>query len=96
MNGYNNIDVAINKLKDDHNNAMKLYGDFNESRLYGSCETSSYDKFSFGVADRSASIRIPSETFNNDCGYIEDRRPSSLMDPYLVTSYLYKITVLNE
>lgn len=96
MNGYSNIDVAINKLKDDHNNAMKLYGDFNESRLSGSCETSSYDKFSFGVADRSASIRIPSETFNNGYGYIEDRRPSSLMDPYLVTSYLYKITVSNE
>ena len=37
----------------------KDYGDFNEERLTGLHETQHYDKFSYGVSDRGASIRIP-------------------------------------
>jgi thiol:disulfide interchange protein DsbA len=51
--------------------------------MTGNCETSSYDTFSYGVGSRTSSIRIPTSTFNNKCGYFEDRRPSSNMDPYL-------------
>ena len=51
--------------------------------------SSSIDSFSHGVGSRNTSIRIPNETFKNKCGYLEDRRPSSTMDPYVVTSLLY-------
>ena len=53
--------------------------------MTGTCETSSYDKFSVGIGSRGSSIRIPTDTLKNECGYFEDRRPGSNMDPYLVT-----------
>ena len=30
------------------------------------------------------------------CGYLEDRRPSSNCDPYVVTEAIVRTTVLNE
>lgn len=30
------------------------------------------------------------------CGYMEDRRPSSNCDPYVVTEALVRTTILNE
>ena len=41
--------------------------------------------------NRGSSVRIPRDTEKNGCGYFEDRRPSSNMDPYLVTSSIVKI-----
>ena len=66
----------------------------NKERLTGHHETAHWSKFSWGVADRGASIRIPRETEANCCGYFEDRRPASNMDPYKVTSLLLS-TVLS-
>ena len=38
-----------------------------------------------GLADRGASIRIPHSFVNNGYrGYLEDRRPNSLGDPYQI------------
>ena len=34
-----------------------------------------------------ASIRIPMQTANDGYGYLEDRRPSANMDPYLVAQH---------
>jgi glutamine synthetase len=43
------------------------------------------DDFTWGVADRGASVRIPHSFVNNDYkGYLEDRRPNSLGDPYKI------------
>ena len=67
---------------------MKCYGFGNQKRMTGKHETSSYYKFSYGYGTRNTSIRIGNETINNRMGYFEDRRPSSNMDPYLVTSML--------
>ena len=48
-------------------------------RLTGLHETQSIDKFSYGVSDRGASIRIPIYTVENNWnGYLEDRRPAGL------------------
>ena len=50
-----------------------------------------YDQFSFDnmqPVNRGASVRVGYETIANGCGYFEDRRPASNMDPYLVTSKL--------
>ena len=94
--GWDHIMSAINKLKQNHNEHMKVYGDDNKKRLTGSHETSTYDKFTFGVANRGCSIRIPRETEEKKKGYFEDRRPSSSADMYLVTSRIYKTCVTSE
>jgi len=88
------INDAIEKLALTHNAHMKLYGTGNELRMTGQHETSSYDTFTNGIGNRSASIRIPTQTSINKKGYFEDRRPSSNMDPYLVTGLLFKTTVI--
>ena len=54
-------------------------------RLTGKFETQSIDKFSVGVSDRGASIRVPAQTVTNNWkGYLEDRRPASNANPYNV------------
>ncbi|CAN0372764.1 unnamed protein product, partial [Laminaria digitata] len=61
----------------------------NERRLTGLHETASMEKFSYGVADRGASIRIPRAAEAEKKGYFEDRRPSSNMDPYVVCGMIF-------
>jgi glutamine synthetase len=85
-NGFKYILEACEKLKETHAEHMKVYGKDNEMRLTGIHETSSIDNFSYNVADRSCSIRIPLDVANKKCGYLEDRRPASNLNPYLVTS----------
>jgi glutamine synthetase len=52
--------------------------------------------FSFGIGNRASSIRIPTTTAAEKKGYIEDRRPASDMDPYVVASALVDGTLLKE
>jgi glutamine synthetase len=68
------------------------YGVDNDKRLTGLHETQSIDQFSYGVSDRGASIRIPWQVEVDQKGYLEDRRPASNMDPYLVTRLLIQTT----
>ena len=77
---------AIEKLEKKHDEHMSVYGDDNDKRMTGLHETAKYDKFTYGVANRGASIRIPRLTTKDGRGYFEDRRPASNMDPYIVTS----------
>lgn len=93
-NGYPIILDAINKLKIKHDYHMLQYGADNHLRMTGLHETASFDKFSYGVANRGASVRIPRTTEANKCGYFEDRRPSSNMDPYIVTSLIFETCCL--
>ena len=89
--GINTIYSAIEKLRHKHDEHMKIYGEDNDKRMSGLYETAQYDKFSFNPmqpVDRGASVRVGYETIANRCGYFEDRRPASNMDPYLVTSKL--------
>ena len=79
--GMEVINNALSKLKDKHAEHISVYGKDNNT-------------FSTGVADRGASIRIPRLTVQNKKGYFEDRRPSSNMDPYLVTSKIAETTLL--
>lgn len=90
------IHDAITKLSDKHEEHMKVYGSGNELRMTGKHETASYDKFTSGLADRGASVRIGNENLRNKKGYFEDRRPSSNCDPYLVTSTIFETTVLDN
>lgn len=70
---------------------IAVYGADNDQRLTGLHETQSIDKFSYGVSDRGASIRIPIFTVDNGwSGYLEDRRPNSAADPYKVAAVIIK------
>ena len=69
-----------------HHAHMEVYGLHNDKRLTGLHETQHISKFSYGVSDRGASIRIPVATVDNEYkGYLEDRRPASNVDPYRAT-----------
>lgn len=94
QNGYSVILDAIKKLEVKHEHHMTQYGIDNHLRMTGLHETASFDKFSYGVANRGASIRIPRDTEAKQCGYFEDRRPSSNMDPYVVTSLIFETCCL--
>ncbi|MFM1943566.1 MAG: hypothetical protein RI897_2548 [Verrucomicrobiota bacterium] len=76
--------AAFEKNKDEH---IAAYGPDNHLRLTGLHETQSIDKFSWGIADRGASIRVPHSFKNSGWkGYLEDRRPNSQGDPYQICS----------
>jgi glutamine synthetase len=93
--GYSEIISAIEKLKVKHSEHIAAYGEGNERRLTGAHETAPITQFSYGVANRGASVRIPRTAEAQGCGYFEDRRPASNMDPYVVTSKIFKTTVLD-
>ena len=94
LNGYSVIENAIDKLSKKHKYHMERYGEGNKERMTGEHETASYDLFSWGVADRGSSIRVPRNTVNESKGYFEDRRPASNMDPYLVCSLIFETCCL--
>lgn len=86
--GMKAIERALEQLSKRHLEHIKLYGADNEQRLTGRHETASMTSFSSGVANRGASIRIPRQVAKEGCGYFEDRRPASNIDPYLVTGIM--------
>ena len=74
--------AAFDNYKDHH---IAVYGPDNHMRLTGLHETQAIDKFNYGVANRGASVRVPHSFVNNGYrGYLEDRRPNSLGDPYQI------------
>ncbi|MBL9193641.1 MAG: glutamine synthetase beta-grasp domain-containing protein [Opitutaceae bacterium] len=85
---FERLMAAFDKYRDEH---IAVYGPDNHLRLTGLHETQSIDKFSYGLADRGASVRIPHSFVNNGYkGYLEDRRPNSAADPYLVAGRILK------
>jgi glutamine synthetase len=91
--GFKHIESAIKNLSKNHEVHIRHYGSDNHMRLTGKHETSSMEKFSYSVAGRHTSIRIPSTTKADKCGYFEDRRPSSSLDPYKCTALLHATSV---
>jgi glutamine synthetase len=70
---------------------IAVYGPDNHLRLTGLHETQAIDKFSYGLSDRGASIRLPVNFIKNGYkGYLEDRRPNSEADPYQIVSRVLK------
>jgi glutamine synthetase len=91
---YGKIIAAIEKLDKAHDKHIAGYGKGNERRLTGAHETAPITKFSYGVANRGCSVRIPRDAAKNKYGYFEDRRPASNMDPYIVTKMIVETTCL--
>ncbi|MEM1098850.1 MAG: glutamine synthetase beta-grasp domain-containing protein [Planctomycetota bacterium] len=83
---YDKICQAFEPRVKEH---IAVYGADNDKRLTGLHETQSIDKFSYGVSDRGASIRIPVGTVESGWkGWLEDRRPNSAADPYKVAAVI--------
>ncbi len=81
---FEKLMAAFEKYTEEH---IAVYGPYNDQRLTGLHETQSIDMFSWGIADRGASIRVPHSFPKNDWkGYLEDRRPNSEGDPYKIAS----------
>lgn len=93
-NGIDSILSMMDKLDRKHEEHINVYGKNNHLRLTGSHETSSIKSFSYGVANRTTSVRIPTETYNNGYGYFEDRRPASNADYWNIAEILVKTTCL--
>jgi len=98
--GIEAIREGINKLELRHDHHIKSYdptgGADNQRRLTGSHETARWDTFSYAVAHRGSSIRIPRHVSQEEKGYFEDRRPASNMDPYQVSAVLVATVCLGE
>lgn len=82
------IEAAMEKLAVRQKEHMAVYGEDNQLRMTGAHETSSYDKFSWGVANRGSSVRVPRAVAAEGKGYFEDRRPASNADPYQITGII--------
>ncbi len=93
-NGLEVIYKYMDLLKEKHQNHLDVYGKDNEFRLTGNHETGNINTFTYGVGSRHTSIRIPNMTFENKCGYFEDRRPASNVDPYLACGIIAETLVL--
>jgi glutamine synthetase len=85
---FESLMAKFDEYRDEH---IAAYGPDNHLRLTGTHETQSIDKFSYGIADRGASVRVPHAFVNDDYkGYLEDRRPNSQGDPYRIASRIAK------
>ena len=86
--------VAINKACEAIGRKVKehleVYGDRYEDRLTGAHETAHFSEFSYGVSDRTASIRIPRSVQDTGRGYLEDRRPNANADPYKIAARMLR------
>eukprot|EP00520_Triparma_pacifica_P015294 CAMPEP_0118665004 /NCGR_PEP_ID=MMETSP0785-20121206/18366_1 /TAXON_ID=91992 /ORGANISM="Bolidomonas pacifica, Strain CCMP 1866" /LENGTH=357 /DNA_ID=CAMNT_0006559051 /DNA_START=132 /DNA_END=1205 /DNA_ORIENTATION=- len=100
--GYDKIIEALERLgapgkQEEHIAAYDASGgEDNKRRLTGLHETAGIEKFTYGVANRGCSARIPRMTEKEKKGYFEDRRPASNMDPYIVTSKICETCVLPD
>jgi len=85
---FESLMKAFEKTIPDH---ISVYGPDNHLRLTGLHETQAIDKFSFGLSDRGASVRMPVNFIKNGYkGYLEDRRPNAEGDPYQIVNRLLK------
>ncbi|XP_053733596.1 glutamine synthetase-like [Synchiropus splendidus] len=98
--GLEHIHKAIEKLGKRHVQHIQVYdihgGKDNLRRLTGLHETASIDSFSYGVANRKASVRIPRQVAQDGHGYFEDRRPAANCDPYAVTEAIAATCLLDK
>lgn len=68
----------------------------NKHRLQKNLFFPKLDNFTWGVADRSADVRIPRHVADVGRGYFEDRRPASNCDPYDVAKRMVETICLDR
>ncbi|WZY93528.1 glutamine synthetase cytosolic isozyme 1-5-like [Brassica rapa] len=98
--GLDLIKKSIGKLEVSINNTLQLMVKATRGVSPGtmkpqtSTNSLGYEIKLIRVADRGASVRVGRDTEKEGKGYFEDGRPSSNMDPYLVTSIIAETTIL--
>jgi glutamine synthetase len=91
VGGQKYLEALMKAFSDHIPEHIAVYGPDNQLRLTGLHETQSIDKFSYGLSDRGASIRLPVNFVRDGYrGYLEDRRPNSAADPYQIVSRILK------
>ena len=90
---FKSIFASFESRMDEH---IENYGSDNHLRLTGKHETQAIDKFSWGISDRGASIRVPKVVGETWKGYLEDRRPSSNANPYCIINVICESLTLAE
>jgi glutamine synthetase len=95
VGGADYFEALMAAFTDNHDAHIAVYGPDNHMRLTGLHETQAIDTFNYGLANRGASIRIPHSFLQNEHrGYLEDRRPNSLADPYRVAGRILETITL--
>ena len=84
VGGQEYFKAIFNTFESRANTHIDCYGSNNHLRLTGKHETQSINKFSWGIGDRGASIRVPKIVGDEWKGYLEDRRPASNGNPYKI------------
>jgi glutamine synthetase len=91
VGGKDYLEALMSAFEENIHEHIAVYGPDNHLRLTGKHETQSIDKFSYGLSDRGASVRLPVNFIRNGYkGYLEDRRPNSEADPYQIICRLLK------
>ena len=91
VGGKEYFEKLMEAFKTNRADHIAVYGPDNHLRLTGKHETAAITEFSYGIADRGASIRVPHSFANSGYkGYLEDRRPNSQGDPYQIASQILK------
>src|SRR5580698_1222562 len=91
VGGKEYLEALMKAFQDNISAHIDVYGPDNHLRLTGLHETQAIDKFSYGLSDRGASVRLPVNFIKNGYkGYLEDRRPNSEGDPYQIISRILK------
>ena len=89
VGGQEYFEALMKAFSDNVAEHIAVYGPDNHLRLTGHHETQAIDKFSYGLSDRGASIRMPIHFIKDGYkGYLEDRRPNSQGDPYQIVSVI--------
>lgn len=84
--GIKVIREAIKLLEHEHNEHLKVF-DAHESKI---------DTFSWDVADRNVSVRVPESVAESEKELLKDRGPPSNMDPYVVCNALLTTSLLKK
>lgn len=92
--GMKHIEAAMEKLEKRNVEHIEVYGEGNRDRMTGEHETANIDTFTWGVANRGASVRVPRACAAEGKGYFEDRRPASNADPYRITGMMMETVSL--
>jgi len=90
VGGKEYFERIFKQFEDRHELHIENYGSDNNLRLTGRHETQHISKFSWGISNRGASIRVPLNTAKDNWkgGYVEDRRPASHADPYKIVKVI--------
>jgi len=81
--------------QDNHRFLISGYGEGNELRMTGECETAKIDEATYGEAHRGASLRTPDIVGGNK-DRLEDRRVSANHDPYVSIGHFARVVYFPE